>query len=78
MGWLTTWVAKAEHIFSGNQDEPLALVPRRPNAPSAVFRSAHRDAQLAHQCRSALGSRASYGTRQHGSALGFGVIVGTL
>ena len=78
MGWLTAWAAKAEHVFSGKSDEPLALVPRRPDAPSAVSRSARRDAQLAHQCRSALGFRMNCGTHQCRSALGFRVIAGTL
>ena len=78
MGWLTAWAAKAEQVFSGKPDEPLALVPRRPVAPSAVSRSARRDAQLAHQCRSALGFRVICGTHQCRSVLGFKVTAGTL
>ena len=54
------------------------MVPRRPDAPSAVSRSARRDAPLAHQRRSALGSRVNCGTHQCRSAIGFRVIAGTL
>ena len=79
MGWLTAWAAKTEQVFSGKPDEPLALViPRKPDAPSVVSRSARRDAQLAHQCRSALGCRVNCGTHQCRSVLGFRVTAGTL
>jgi len=78
MGWLIAWAAKVAQVFSGKPDEPLILVPRKPNAPSAVSRSARRDAQLAHQCPFALGFRVNCGTHQCGSALGFRVIAGTL
>ena len=42
------------------------------DAPSAVVRSARRDAQLAHQCRYALAFGVNCGTHQRRSALGFG------
>ena len=77
-GWLIAWAAKAAQVFSGKPNEPLILVPRKPDAPSAVSRSARRDAQLAHQCRSALGFRVNCGTHQCRSALGFRVFAGTL
>jgi len=47
MGWLIAWSVKAAQVFSGKPEEPLILVPRNPDAPSAVSRSARRDVQLA-------------------------------
>jgi hypothetical protein len=78
MGGLTAWAAKAKQVFSGKPDVPLALVPRRPDAPSAVSRFARRDPQLAHQCRSAPGFWVICGTHQCRYALGFRVIAGSL
>ena len=62
---LVTDGRSARHFDHGRKriNDPLILVPRKPDAPSAVSSSARRDTQVAYQRRSALGFRVNCGTR---------------